>query len=255
VAEACAALSKLPDRDSTARVSLRPMGEDLLLVATLEDGRTATRRVRAASSLATTLEALLAVPSAPPAPRAVDPAEPPDLKPRTPAATAPGVELAISIGGRVSLTGPYWAASLGGLLQVHVEHWLLGAGMRWDALQVVHTPTPPGFESAAVAVALTAGRRLDLNVGAVDLGVSPRLVSQIQTAQLAGGERTGSDTDVRVGVFARSTFGRTGARLLVEADMEISPVRVRREVRIQPEFPELPAWSAGVAAGVLWGAP
>jgi hypothetical protein len=85
--------------------------------------------------------------------------------------------------------------------------------------------------------------------------VSPRLVSQIQAAQLPAGERTGSDTDVRIGAFGRSIFGRSKARLLVEADMEISPARLRREVQLQPEFPDLPAWSAGVAVGVLWGAP
>ncbi|HVZ72702.1 MAG TPA: hypothetical protein VHJ20_10045 [Polyangia bacterium] len=256
IADACRALADLPDEDATARISARVVGDELALDVHLADGRAATRRVHAPGALASTLEALLAVPAAPPAPRAVDPADP--VVPGQPPPKPPSlfdVEVGGGPGARVAGPGPYVTGALAAFVQLHGARWVVGLGMRWEMLQHLRD-SPAGFEAETLAVALTAARRLELGVGVLDVGVSPRLVAQTQSVQPNGVELTGTDTDVRMGVFARVGFGGGPVRLLVEADAEVSPTRLRRDVQVAPGgFPDLPVWSVGVTTGVLWGTP
>jgi hypothetical protein len=252
----CASLADLTDVDATARVLARMEHGELVVEVHLPDGRSASRRVSSPSALTPTLEALLAVPPAPRATPAIDQANPPDLKPPQSEPTPPyGVEAGVGIGGRLSGSGPYLAASLAGLVQARVHAWVLGLGMRWDAIQRLVEDPPPGFESEALAIMLTVARRLELQPMNIDIGLSPRLISQIQTAQLPTGEQTGSDTDLRLGAFVRAASRSGTVRVFVEADAEISPPRFDRHLQVLPGFPDLPTWSTGLTLGTQWSPP
>lgn len=254
MASACASISAMADRDETARLSVSPLGDDLHVEVRLADGRMATRRVHAPSALTPTLEALLALPKAPPTTPAVDPANPPDLVSLASQTPSPsGLELGGGVGARVAGPGPYYSGSVSGFVQMRRGRWLFGAGVRWEPIEALHAVAPPRFESVAFAVALTAGRRFELGRTTVDIGLSPRLVTQTQTALLASGEESDSDSDIRTAVFSRASFGRGPVRFLLEADGELSPTRFGHTLRVLEGFPTLPTWSAGFSAGVQWG--
>jgi hypothetical protein len=255
VAGACGMLAAMPDRDPAARVAIRPVNDDLVVSVSLADGRTATRRIHAPPALGPTLEALLALPSIVITPRAVDPADPPDLVRPNGAVGAPfDVELGGGLGGRVAGPGPYVAASISAFVQVVGGHWVLGTGMRWDAFEHL-AAAPPGFETAAIALSLTAARRFKPGDARLDVGVSPRFVTQTQTIQPPSGEVSDTDADVRPAAFARAVLGRGTLRFLLDADVEVSPLRLRREIRALAGFPLLPAWGAGLTLGLQWGEP
>jgi hypothetical protein len=126
--------------------------------------------------------------------------------------------------------------------------------MRWDAFEHLNG-APQGFETTAVALSLTVAHRFQPEGARLDLGVSPRLVTQVQTVDSPSGEVSDTDVDLRPAAFARAVLGHGSLRFLVEADAEVSPLRMRHQVRALAGFPLLPAWGAGVSAGVQWGEP
>lgn len=252
---ACATLAAMTDADPTARVSIRAIGDDLVVNVVLADGRVTLRRLRAVAALSPTLEALVALPVEPAVHPAIDRAEPPKSS-SAHAEPVPtplfGVEFGGGGGSRVSSPGPYLAASVSGFVQVRGGPWLVGTEMRWDPWESVRAVAPAAFESETLALSMTIARRLETSFGHVDLGVAPRLVSQTQSAIPPTGEENDTEVDVRPAAFSRAGFGHGNVRFMLEADADVSPTRLRRNLRALPDFPQLPSWSAGFTLGLEW---
>ncbi len=255
LARACSVIAAMPDRDPTARAVVSPSRDDLNVQVALEDGRVTTRLIRSPEELMPTLEALFTLPTFPSAaPRAVVAEDPSDGPRDRVAPAAPlGVEIGGGIAGRIAGPGTYLLASPSIFAQVRSGPWLGGIGLRWETLERFTGTGPPGFEADALALSLSVARRVHAGFPQIDVGVSPRLVSQTQTYQPPSGETSGTSTDIRTGAFVRAAFGRGPVRLLLEADAEISPTHLQREIRIDPSSPQLPGWSAGLTGGAVWG--
>jgi hypothetical protein len=260
LARACAALATMPDRDPTGRLSVSPSGRGLVLQVTSGSGKSATRHVDEPAALLPTLEALLVIPPGARAAQAVE-AEAPD-RASAPAEGAPVVNdehLAIFVGGTVGarLSGPqtFLFASPGAFFEVAMGAWAIALGMRWDELLVAEDIVVPGFEMDAVSVTVSVARRWPSSFGAVELGLAPRLIAESQSFRPPTGERGGTSTDIRPALVARLEVGRRRTRFLVDLDADVSPGRLRRELRIDPELPHLQGWSVGLAVGAAWGAP
>jgi hypothetical protein len=287
---ACSAMATIAGVDPTAHVRMAAIERDLVLEVTLADGRFASRRVVSPDALLATLEALVVVPpsgaselnevravseasessaasaddgdhgeraQAPSAigstwPRLEEPApspRPSDGEPTT------AIELGGGAGGRVAAHG-YLSASVAGFADIRVGDWLLGTLIRWDVIGSKSAPLVDVFEMETVIVGIAVARRVGLGFGSLDAGLSPRLAVETQTFESgAAGESSLSSTDVRLGAFARLSFGKSALRPVVELDADVSPSRLRRVVQLDPRLPALPSWSAGLSAGLAWTAP
>jgi hypothetical protein len=146
-----------------------------------------------------------------------------------------------------------------GFAQLRAKDWLFGMSVRWDVLQLKSDVAVSNFEMETLAAGLSVARRFRPRFGQMDLGVSPRLVAETQSFQGTSaaemGEQADTQTDVRIGSFARAAFGGAPLRFFMELDAELSPGRLRRDIRIHPALPPLPSWSAGIGLGVMWGEP
>ncbi|MEP6651991.1 MAG: hypothetical protein ABJA82_01450 [Myxococcales bacterium] len=266
---ACATLSLMGDRDESAQVRLFVDGPDVLVQVSLEDGRSASRVVHSPEDLEVTLEALLSVPpvlrgvSRRAAPATKTPADDPELPVYDEPTAQPGawddalgLEAGATIGPRLAGPGPQIAASVSGFAQLRLRSWLFGMGMRGDIVEARRGESPPAFEMDTIAIALTMAQRVRLSSSYVDLGVSPRFILDTQSAEIGkGAETSDSKTDVRLALFARLGWGSSKLRLLLEGDVEVSPGHLRRDTRIDPMFPLLPTWTAGVGIGASWSQP
>ena len=278
VARACVELANVPGRDESARVRMAPIDRDLSIEVSLADGRFASRRLASPAALRPTLEALLVVPRlgpreplpepAPPKAVAADdastssnttttawprPEEDGALQPARGAEPSVGLELGGGVGGRVAAHG-YLSLAPAGFAEIRVGSWLLGALIRWDLIGSKSAPRVDVFEMETVAAGLLVGHRSSVGFGTIDVGLSPRIAVETQTYENKGGEQSLSATDVRLGSFARLALGRSALRAIVELDADVSPSRMRRVVQLDPLLPALPAWSAGLSIGLLWGA-
>ena len=274
IVRACEDLRAMHDRDATARVRIVPAGRDLIVEITLLDGRSTLRRVTVPERLRPTLEALLTVPPssppqpAPPPPEASPPPAPstsrvdptatrefppgPKQPPATPAQRTFGVEIGGTLGARIAGQQGYFSFSPAGFAQLKLGDWLFGMLARWDTFQKKGGSVPASFEMETLGIGLSIARRVRTSFGYFDGGVSPRLVVESQSYTPDAVEIAGSSTDIRVGAFGRLVFGTTAWRFLVEADAELSPSRLRRDIRIDPALPALPSWSAGLGIGLMW---
>jgi hypothetical protein len=269
IARACTELADMPDSDPTSRVRLLPSGRDLIVEVTLEDGRTAVRRVRDPAKLKTTLDALLTLPpasrriEAPVAPPSVSsPSSVPSDEERAsePAHASPAPRLAfeagIAVGGRVAGAQAYLSVAPSGYAELRIDEWLIGIGARWDVFQTKSDVGLRHFEMDTVGADLFAARRFRADGWSADLGLSSRLLVETQSFHPERGkEDTDAQSDMRLGPFLRVSVGRGSLRPIFVLDGEVSPSRVRRSIRVDEEFPVLPSWSLGLSAGVAWGRP
>lgn len=267
IERACAELAALPSTDPSARVRIVPIDQDVLIDVTLADGRFASRHLQSPDALRSTLEALLMVPPPRTRPNAVDAGkeaapstettwprtEAPEPAP-APAGSSVGIELGAGLGGRVAARG-YLSVIFGAFAEMRLGPWLFGTVLRWDFLGQKDAPRVDTFELETVGAGLLVGRRIPLPFGSLDTGVTPRLAVETQSYENKTGEQSVSTTDVRVGAFGRLAFGKAALRAVVEIDAELSPSRLRRTVQLDPLLPPLPAWSAGLSAGLMWAAP
>lgn len=265
IVRACEDLAAMSDGDPSARVRIVAAGRELVVEVALQDGRSTLRRVREPTALKGTLEALLTVParSATPAPTPTPtPAPAPrfakEVREHTPAPPPPGqgfgVEIGGALGGRVAGGQLYASVAPAAFAQLRANDWLFGMVARWDVFQTRTRASPVPFEMETVAAGLSIARRFNVQIGTVDIGASPRLLSEEQSFEGLSGEKTVSQTDVRLGTFTRAAIGGAAVTVFLELDAEVSPGRIRRDVRLDPVLPLLPSWSAGFAAGVVWGA-
>ncbi|NOU31928.1 MAG: hypothetical protein HOO96_28825 [Polyangiaceae bacterium] len=267
IARACQRTHAAADGDPTARVRIIPAGADLIVEVELEDGRSALRRVRDIDLLGPTLEALLVLP--PRAPAAAAPAPLPTvaisaaIPPTAPSTRgdahahptanldAEGGSGALRIAGREA----YLSLAPALFANLRVGPWLFGIEARWDAFQSEVTLPAPGFEMETLGSGLSVARRFRPRFGTLDVGVAPRLLAETQSFLQQGNEVADTQTDVRIGTFARLAVGDATLRFFVGVDFELSPGRIRRRIRIDPALPPLPSWSSGLTAGIVWGEP
>lgn len=270
IVEMCDWLPSLRDLDPSASLRVVPSGADVVLEVRLADGRSALRRLASPVDLRTTVEALLTVPPEKAAPREVpspsttpEPAgardrvehEPAPHRPETrPPAVA--FEWSATASGRLAGTPAY--ASVGPTAHgaLSAGAWSLVLSARWEAYQRPLRATDRSFEMETVAAGFGVARRMDLTGGLrLDLGPQLILVDEAQSLESTEGEQSGSVADVRTGLGARAWIGRSVPRFVVQLDGEISPTRLRREIRIDAALPPLPAWSIGLGLGVGWPSP
>jgi hypothetical protein len=267
ITRSCAALSEMRDSDPTSRVRLVPAGDDLIVEVALEDGRSALRRVRDPGQLKSTLDALLTLPparhtepAAPPpaiaqAPSANEPVGPNPQRPPPAAPSSSGFEAGMSLGGRMAAR-TYLSIAPSAYAEARLDQLLLGISVRWDIVQVKNDVDLTDFEMTTVGAGFTVARRFRLDFADVDLGVEPRLLVETQSFRTETGvEDADSKTDLRIAAFSRLAFGHTPLRPFVVLDAELSPGRITRDIRVGPELPVLPSWSAGLGIGLAWSQP
>jgi hypothetical protein len=156
--------------------------------------------------------------------------------------------------GRIA-GGGYLSLGPSAFGQVAVGAWALGLDVRWDAFES-KSGVNPDFEMESLEVGFTLTRRFRFQSADIEVGLSPRVVDETQSDDALASEVTFATTDVRVGALVRASIGRVyRVRPIVELDGELSPSRIRRLPKLDPNLPALPAWSAGLSLGVLWGDP
>jgi hypothetical protein len=261
IPELRARLLALEHVDPCARVTIRSETGGVLVNVTSGE-RSATRFVTSPADLVRTVEALVVLP--PPAPDRTQ-ATPASATPTeaalrsAPAPSATHMELvaaaAARLGGNPLLVGGGIATSAG-----LVDHgWLVGVSARWEfAANYVSAIAPAGFSMGAGAVGVELGHRWELGAFSGDALVGPSVVLESQEAYgppTAKDGIEGSAIDARINLKLRAS-GPSSSRLRVYAagDVEVSPRRLVRPKQLDPELPPLPAWSSGLAIGVLWRA-
>ncbi len=284
LARACAQLGAHSDVDREARLNMHAFGDELVIEATLSDGRNAVREVASPLALARVLEALLALPSAGTRPdadllgtgqHAPDAASAPDA-PNVRAAAAVEGEPASAAGGGAEATRqarePRVLALRAGIalmgrvtedsrfsIGVQAQGGIsIGAGelavvARWEPAMEAPVGAPAGFESTAFGVGLLLGALLHPAPWAeFHMGVDVTIIERVESAQEGADEIAGSHTDVRIGAMTRLEFGGSRVRPFVGLDAEISPLVAGRSVRIDPMLPSQTAWSVGMTLGLAW---
>jgi hypothetical protein len=265
VAALCTELGAMRDVDPSARLRLAAGDDDtLVVVASLGDGRTAERRVTSPSDLRATVEALVTLPPSA-APKDVEPKstpapgrqaapEPTAADDRKRAAAQPPsvtIEIGASAVGRVWGTPTYVSAGANAYAGLRPGSWLFALLVRWDPLEDLTSVAPPGFEMESVGAGFAVAKRFGRGPS-FDLGATASLVEEIQSMEDAGGETSGSQTDIRLGVVGRVLLGGGPFHGALSFEADASPGRFRRTVRIADVLPDLPSWSLGLGVGAAW---
>ncbi|MEI9941097.1 MAG: hypothetical protein WDO69_28095 [Pseudomonadota bacterium] len=249
-------LRTLRDLDRCAQLTLRAVGDTLVLDVRTGDGRLASRPVQNEAQLLRASEALLTLPPRlSSAPLAVSAAEnpPEDAPARAPSASARvllGAAAAARLGGKPL----FIAGGVAGFAEVAVEPWLLGVSARWDiATGLLGEPSLMDYYLMSTAIGVHVGRRFELESVSLDLLLGPNLVLEFQDADDRNLEIGGSAADVRIDLGARlSGPRRSSVRAFGSADFEVSPARLAKEHFVDSTLPPLPSFSFGLSFGVLW---
>jgi hypothetical protein len=285
VTQLCGAFSTMVDIDPNSQLTISCAGNELVVQASTGDGRAAVRRVRQPAELQRKVEALVrlpatldaaaptnptVVPNAIAAPRATSrtawssahaqaaSSEPsPASQPATAQIPAPApplplrIELSAAVLGRASVGyGSAGLALYGGL---RPGAWLLALALRWEPINEVWTSAPPGFEMDSFAAGFTILRRvLRAQPVELELGAASFLVAERQSYARSVTDRTRTAADVRVGLVVRLLFGESALRWCLWLEPDISPLRVRRDMRLDPQLPRLPAFSLALGLGAAW---
>lgn len=258
-------LSKVRDLDRCAELTVRERGRDIVLSVRTGDGRLASRTVRTEAQLLHATEALLTLPPRSEAALSANPSseqpssESSDLpelsEPRTPKPRrATHVELGGGAAARLGGVPMFIAGGVAGFADVATQRWLFGAKARWDISGgLLSEPTLMDYYLMSTALGVHVGRRLELSGAALDLLLGPTLVLETQDADDGQLDIGGSALDVRVDIGARLSGPATArVRAFGSVDLELSPARLVREQFAHPGLPALPAFSCGLAVGVLW---
>lgn len=245
------------------------------------DGRRAVRAVSSPDELVPTVEALFVTlpPAAPPPPpaSATTSSVPPRLA-EAPASSAnpvdqsgPAIVLGVAGGARLGLPGAFAAPTVSVGAGVTIGHWDIALRGEWDAANAVLGSSPPsGFHVSGWSAALTAGRREPIGGAALTLGVLAGLsgvawevpdTSQSNAQGTSGNgsqssgtsATTGSKIEPRVGLYFGAAIPRRARiRFHPELFADVVASRVGSPLALDPAFPSLPWWSAGLTLGVEW---
>lgn len=279
------------DIDTCARIDLAMAHSAILLRIALPDGRTASRLVSRTEDVLPALEALLLLPldGAAASGQLPDEATPPSdarVNAVTPAThgeialsqrivqhSAPvpagvpsrlGVDLSLAAGARVG--DGHMGVGLDLVSFLEVGHWLLGFQGQLNLYQPVgagdlQQPMVDGARAVALELGILGGHRFPCHSGTLDLAVGPALALHATTSSMtqqapagtAVTQTTSSDGGLpRAVASSRFSFGhRSSLRTFVEADGEIG----RTGTSALTGAPRLPAWTVGLAFGVVVGTP
>lgn len=274
VEQLCNALPKMHDVDPSARLRIVPADDDVLVEATVGDGRVAVRRVHSPDDLALTVAALVELPTeptAPPAPTGLPPpastpaplaAAPIVALPERPlpdTATAPqhpsrslGVEIGGALMARIAGAPTYFLAGPEFYAGLRPGNWLFALAFRWEPLAVLSDPVPSGFDlDTAGAGFILAHRVVDAGV-ALDAGFNATLLANRESYDNDNRRVSDTDGDMRVGLLGRLLFGGPEWRWAITIEAEASPLRVGGPLRVAPGLPTLPTWALGLGLGMTW---
>jgi len=254
-----ARLSTLESVDPCAEVTVRAETDGVSVNVT-SGQRSATRLLHEPRELVRTVEALVVLPPSVARPASVTPAElpPPDAPSvRPPVETKSSMELgaggALRSGGRPLIVG----GGVTTFAELADEAWLFGVHARWEFTDgFVSAPAPSGFSMVSGAIGAAIGRRIASPALACDLLLGPTIVLESQET-FTGDQLEGLDVsafDARVNATVRASTPPTSrVRFYAAGDLELSPRRVVRPKRLDATLPALPAWTSGIALGLMWG--
>jgi hypothetical protein len=269
--------------DPCAHVALRLEDATVISVSvTLPDGRAAARNVTRYDDVIPTLQALLLVPERPPTAATAPSTKPPPPPPRLSRQLATthridrddlppsakgrelGIELSVITGARIG--DGQFGAGAGVLSFLEVYGWLLGFEGRVDG----YRPIQGGDPETALALAILAGRRIELGGVALDLTAGPAVamngVSMSQTEVVHTGPAPEMPPPIepppeaspgpvpRLLLGARVGFrSRSVLRTFVGLDGEVGP----SQGTTHPDNPagSLPRFAIGLALGATVGTP
>ena len=174
--EACAQVRALSGSDPSARLRIASEHSDMVLDVQLKDGRTATRRLNDPERLASTMEALFALPTElplsetkPPPLAAVPPPQltaelptgAPTSNPTVASAASAGLRFEIGALAAARVSGRQGYQSLGGagLIQLQSGHWLLALTLRWDVVELNGDVVLDDFEMESSGAGIAIARR------------------------------------------------------------------------------------------------
>jgi hypothetical protein len=253
------------DLDRCATIRLEPVGDEMTVKVMVRDGRRAARRVAEPQDLLEAVEALLILPSAALAALPASVAEGPapmgakegGIARSSIAATpiAPAhIELGLGAAGRVAGAPVYGGAGLASFAQLSRRALLVGVSARFDAVdETIAEPSPGGFNMQTIALGVVIGHRLAVADADLDAIVGPEIVIEMQEADGPDDGIGGRASDLRFDLTMRLSFRRQArARFFAAADVEASPLRIRRSQHIHAGLPALPSWSSGLSLGIVW---
>jgi hypothetical protein len=214
--------------------------------------RSAARTLTHPSELQRTVEALVVLP---PLIESSSELPPKDVVAK-PAPPAEPVHVEVAAAAALRVGGNVYAGGGPSLIaDVVVDHFLLGISGRWDVADgYVSDPTASGFSMESGAIGVMLGRRIDLGWGLLDGMLEANVVVESEEGSGTPNEIGGETADVRAGLATRLALGRrSSVRPYFLFDAEGSPARLRKPRQLDPALPTLPAWSTGLAFGVMWG--
>jgi len=258
----CELVRGLADADSSAQLSLRPNGKDLIVIAALPDGRRAERRLRDPEDLLATVEALFVVPPSladeQTQPKPEESASAPESRSAASDMHAGGaakLELGGNLVSRVDGHPTYVSIGAEAYAGVLFRSFLLAVALRWDGYQTAVRNRPKHLEMSTEGGGLWAMYRLAAAKNLrLDAGLTFWLLGMMQTRGEEDDERGGNTFDLRNGAMIRALLGHGSIRTAIGADVELSPLRLRNELRLDRELPTLPSWSVGLHVGIAWEA-
>ena len=255
IRDACDVLRSNEAIDRAAWVRVLWLAPDMLLDVSTSDGREAVRRVSDAQALREKLEALIVLPLVAEQPKAAEPtAAPTTTSPPAQLETSEqrlSTDVGFGLDGRIGTSGRH-AFGPSAFAALHVSSWLVGASLRWDALQNDADNTIPQYEAQTVALGLTVGRRVREGYVNLDYAIEPRVVSLAQSHGEGSNEHRTSTTDLFVGGLVRAAIGHGTMRPYVQADVELAPNRLKRVADDASVYAPGPSWNAGLTAGLQW---
>jgi hypothetical protein len=276
-------LSARADVDACARVDLRVEGDAVITVSvTLPDGRAASRSLTERDDVIPTLQALLLVPDASPAPATASPPIPSaphrgafiDEASHTERAEAPATTAARSLGVELSLiTGARMGdgrlgLGAGALSFLELNGWLIGFEGRADSYRAMGGDG----RKTALELAVLAGRRFDLGSVSLDLSAGPAVAMMGFGGSQSVAARVSATTAATIAVMpppVPPSEPRSGpvARLLLGARLGFNPHSVFRTfvgidgeagpalASSDPSSARLPGYSVGFSLGATLGTP
>ncbi|MEO8901376.1 MAG: hypothetical protein ABI627_07610 [Polyangiaceae bacterium] len=249
------------DLDQCARVELRSNLEELEVRVKLADGRTTYRALRDPDALGPTLDALLVVP---PVLAAQSSHSLPEFGAPIPAHVSEPTrrahfEAGFGAMGRLAAAPLYAGIGVAGFAQLDLEPWLVGVTARWDVTDgLVTVASPSGFNMQTLGLGVVVGRRSSLLGAELDTLVGPEILAENQEADGDSAQPDGAGgggTDFRLDLAVRLSTKTSGFHFFAQADLDLSPSRLRRTKQLDPLLPPLPSWSLGLVLGAASRSP
>lgn len=177
----------------------------------------------------------------------------------------PGVELGALAMGRVSGSPVYLAVGPTAWASLSYARWIFSLTARVDAYEAQPTAALAGFQMIGAGGGFEVARRVRASEAvAVDIGLGAQLLEELQSAGTDQGNQqgessdneqvSGESTDFRLLAALRTNVGKP-VRFTGAIEVEMSPLRVGRDVQIDPSLPNLPSFGIGLGAGVSWEGP